>query len=101
MASGAGALPFAAGARTNGAAFGVALSKSMTTVLRSLRTRCATGCASAIRTRDAGAPSDSVASIETEAIGLFALAATELATSPAATLRKSRSTVSGSGRVAV
>ena len=36
----------------------------MTTVLRSLRTWCATGCASAIRTREAGAPSDSAASID-------------------------------------
>ena len=47
-----------AGGSTYGAAFADGLSKSTTTVLRSLRTRCATGCASAIRTREAGAPSD-------------------------------------------
>src|SRR5829696_5544009 len=89
------------GAITNGAASAAALSNSITTVLRSLRTRCETGCASATRTRDAGRPSDSAASIDTPAIGLFELATTELATEPAPTLRKSSSSVSGSGRVAV
>ena len=54
-----------------------------------------------MRTRDAGRPSDSAASIDTPAIGLFELATTELATEPAPTLRKSSSSVSGSGRVAV
>src|SRR6185436_17507353 len=84
-----------------GSASATALSNSMTTVLRSLRTRCDTGWASAMRTRDAGRPSDSAASIDTPAIGLFELATTELATEPAPTLRKSSSSVSGSGRVAV
>src|SRR6185436_12915095 len=54
-----------------------------------------------LRQREAGWPSDSAASIETPAIGLFALATTELATSLAATFLKSSSTVSGSGLVAV
>src|SRR5260221_14779882 len=70
----------------------------MTTVLRSLRTRWVTGCASAIRTRDAGVPSESTGSTATEAIGLLALATTEFATPSAATLRKSRRSGSGSGR---
>ena len=55
-----GALPFvdavqSAAART-ARLFPDGLSKSMTMVFRSLRIRCATGCASAIRTRDASAP---------------------------------------------
>ena len=97
IASGVDPIDAVAGGRT----YGTLLedrSKSMTTVFRSLRTRWVTGCASAIRTRDAGAPSDSAASIATDAIGLLALAATELATPSAPTLRKSSSRVSGSGR---
>src|SRR5438067_700881 len=51
-------------------------------------------------TREAGAPMDSASSTATDAIGLWAFAATELARPAAPTLRKSRRTVSGSGRVA-
>src|SRR5580765_7444044 len=87
-----------AGGSTYGAAFGDGLSKSTMTLLRSLRTWWATGCERAMRTREVGAPSDSAASTDTVAIGLLTSAATELATSFPATLRKSSSTVSGSGR---
>ena len=87
---------------SGGSTYGTAegLSKSTTIVFRSLCTRCATGCASVIRTREAGPPGDSTASIATPTIGLFALAAKRFATPSALTLRKSTSTVSGSGRVA-
>src|SRR4030095_3632866 len=54
-----------------------------------------------MRTRDAGRPSDSAASIDTLAIGPLAPAATELATAWAATFRRSTNSVSGSGLVAV
>jgi hypothetical protein len=101
MASAAGPAFLVAGGKAYGAALPDGLSKSTTMVLRSLRTWCATGCDSATRTREAGAPSDSAASTETREIGLFTSAATELATSVAATLRKSRSSVSGSGRAVV
>jgi hypothetical protein len=89
----------ATGGITYGAAFPDSLSKSTTTEFRSLRTWCATGCASTMRTRDAGTPIDSYGSTDTAAIGLFAFATTVLATSAIVTLRKSTSTVTGSGRV--
>src|ERR1019366_2077306 len=53
-----------------------------------------------MRTREPGAPSESPDSIRTAVIGLFAVAATELARPSDPTLRKSRSTVRASGRVA-
>src|SRR5690348_359062 len=53
-----------------------------------------------MRTRDAIVSDASIGSTSTPAIGLFALGATELATPSTATLRKSTTTVSGSGRVA-
>ncbi len=90
----------AAGARPRACRLAIALSKSTTTVLRSLRTRCATGCASVMRTRDVGTLSVSTGSTATAAIGLFAFGANELATPSAATFRNSTSTVSESGRVA-
>src|SRR5262249_45410121 len=49
----------------------------------------------------AGSPSESAAATGTLALGLFALRATVFATPSLATLRKSSSTVSGSGRVAI
>src|SRR5207247_2928451 len=52
-----------------------------------------------MRTRDAGMPSASAGSIETDVMGLFALAVIAWALMSAATLRKSTRTVRGSGRV--
>ena len=54
MASDAGPVVLVAGGSAYGAALADGLSKSMTMVLRSLRTWWATGCDSAMRTRDAG-----------------------------------------------
>src|SRR5262249_62235635 len=53
-----------------------------------------------MRTREAGAPIDSVASTGTPAIGLFGSSLASFATGSAPTLRKSSSNVSASGRVA-
>src|SRR5262245_34730448 len=97
IASGVNPVDAVAGGRTYGT-FPEDRSKSTTTVFRSLRTRWVTGCARATRTRDAGAPSDSAASITPDPMGLLALAPTELATPSAPTLRKSIRRVSGSGR---
>ena len=91
----------AGGGSTYGAAFGDGLSKSIddrvAVAAHVVRDR--------LRQRDAdarrpGAPSDS-AGFDRHArqSGSSRSATTELATSPAATLRKSSSTVSGSGRV--
>src|SRR5437870_2188202 len=85
------------GGITYGVPLGFALSKSMTTVLRSARTRCATACDRLTRTR--GLPPASPGSIATPAIGPFAFAA-KLARPSTETLRKSIYKVSGSGRVA-
>jgi hypothetical protein len=68
--------------------------------LRSDRTLCATAWASVIRTRDSGAPAKADDSTTTAAIGLLASGRKRLTTPTAPTLRKSTSTVSGSGRVA-
>jgi hypothetical protein len=105
IASGAEAAAMAADPRVAGVAgstYGcpVGLSKSMMTLLRSARTWCTTGCVRVMWTRAAGAPSASIGSTETPAIGPLGFDATELATPSAVTLRKSMSTVSGSGRVA-
>src|SRR4051794_37114183 len=53
-----------------------------------------------MRTRETGEPIDSAASTATDAIGAVARPALGDATAAASTLRKSTTTVSGSGRVA-
>src|SRR5438034_1365313 len=75
------------GGITYGVPLGFALSKSMTTVLRSARTRCATACDRLTRTR--GLPPASPGSIATPAIGPFAFAA-KLARPSTETLRRDR-----------
>ena len=74
-------------------------SNSTTTLLRSLRTTCAIGSPSEIRTRAIGTPIDSTRSTSTPAMRPVFFDATALVTPSAPTLRKSSSTVSGSGLV--
>ena len=74
-------------------------SNSTRTVLRSLRTTCAIGSPSEIRTRAIGTPIDSTRSTTTSVMTPGRFAARALVTPSAPTLRKSSRTVSGSGRV--